>query len=79
MVTMGGGGRQALVLIHPARRRGSVVRMRGWLCPRVSPGATKSRRHQGGSKLGAAEPRDKMFHLAFCQMKFIRDRAEWRG
>ena len=28
---------------------------------------------------GAAEPRDKMFHLAFCQMKLIRDRAEWRG
>ena len=28
---------------------------------------------------GAAVPRNKMFHLAFCQMKLIRARAERRG
>ena len=30
-------------------------------------------------ELGAAKPRDNVFHLAKCQMKLTRDRAERRG
>ncbi len=39
----------------------------------------KSCRRKGGSNIGAAEPRVKMFHLAKCQMKPTRSRAERRG